>query len=319
MRLLVTGGAGYIGSVVAARLLEEGHQVTVLDDLSQGHRDAVPARARFVQGRIHDAARVIDGAGFEAVVHLAAFSLVEESVEHPARYEENNVLGTARLCDAMQTFGVNKIIVSSTAAVYGEPDVAIITEETKTAPMNPYGTSKLAIDNDLARRAHSGEFAAISLRYFNVAGAYGNIGERHRQETHLIPIALDVALGKRASLTIFGDDFPTPDGTCVRDYVHVLDIANAHVLAIAALEIGQHDIVNVGNGAGFSVQDVAEAVRNVTGHPLPTEIGPRRAGDPAVLVASNERARTHLGWIAERPDVTTMVEDAWRFVRERGA
>jgi UDP-glucose 4-epimerase len=319
MRLLVTGGAGYIGSVVAARLLEEGHHVTVLDDLSEGHRDAVPAGARFVQGRIHDAARVIDGAGFEAVVHLAAFSLVGESVEHPARYEENNVLGTARLCNAMQTLGVNKIIVSSTAAVYGEPDVAIITEETNTTPMNPYGSTKLAIDNDLARRTHAGEFAAISLRYFNVAGAYGSYGERHRPETHLIPIALEVALGKRASLTIFGDDFPTPDGTCVRDYIHVLDIANAHVLAMAALEVGQHDIVNLGNGSGFSVQEVAEAVRNVTGHPLPTEIGPRRAGDPAVLVASNERARTHLGWIPEHPDVTTMVEDAWRFVQERGA
>jgi UDP-glucose 4-epimerase len=213
----------------------------VLDDLSKGHRDAVPAGARFVQGRIHDAASVIDGAGFEAVIHLAAFSLVGESVEHPDRYEENNVLGTARLCDAMRTLGVNKIIVSSTAAVYGEPDVAIITEETKTAPVNPYGSSKLAVDDDLALRTHAGEFAAISLRYFNVAGAYGSYGERHGKETHLIPNALAVALGERASLTIFGDDFPTPDGTCVRDYIHVLDIANAHVLALAALEIGHRE------------------------------------------------------------------------------
>jgi UDP-glucose 4-epimerase len=319
MRLLVTGGAGYAGSVVVARLLEEGHHVTVLDDLSKGYRDTVPAGARFVQGRIHDAARVIDGAGFEAVVHLAAFSRVGESVEHPARYEENNVLGTARLCNAMQTLGVSKIVVSSTAAVYGEPDVAIITEETKTAPVNPYGSSKLAIDNELARRTHAGEFAAISLRYFNVTGAYGSYGERHRQETHLVPIALEVALAKRASLTIFGDDFPTPDVNCGRDYIDVLDIANAHVPALAAPEVGQHDIVNLGNGSGFSVQEVAEAVRNVTGHLLPTKIGRRCAGAPAVLVASNERARTHLGWIPEHPDVTTMVENAWRFVQERAA
>ena len=319
MRLLVTGGAGYIGSVVAARLLEEGHHVTVLDDLSEGHRDAVPAGARFVQGRIQDAARVIDGAGFEAVVHLAAFSLVGESVEHPARYEENNVLGTARLCNAMQTLGVNKIIVSSTAAVYGEPDVAIITEETTTTPVSPYGSSKLAIDNDLARRTHAGEFAAISLRYFNVAGAYGSYGERHRPETHLIPIALEVALGKRASLTIFGDDFPTSDVTRVRDYIHVRDIANAHVPALAAQEVGQHDIVNLGNYSNFSVQDGPEAVRNVAGHLPPSKINPRRAGAPGVLVASNEQARTHPGWIPEHPDVTTMVENAWRFVPERAA
>jgi UDP-glucose 4-epimerase len=310
MRLLVTGAAGYIGSVVVARLLEEGHHITVLDDLSKGYRDMVPAGARFVQGRIHDAARVVDGAGFEAVIHLAAFSRVGESVERPARYEENNVLGTARHCNAMQTLGVNKIIVSSTAAVYGEPDVAIITEETKTAPVNPYGSSKPAIDNDLARRTYAGEFAAISLRYFNVAGAYGSYGERHRQETHLVPIALEVALGKRASLTIFGDDFPTPDVTCVRDCIHAFDIANVHVPSLATLEVGQHDIVNLGNGSGFSVQEVAEAVRNVTGHLLPTKIGPQRAGAPAVLVASNERARTHLGWIPEHPDVTTMVENA---------
>jgi UDP-glucose 4-epimerase len=185
--------------------------------------------------------------------------------------------------------------------------------------VNPYGSSKLTIDNDLALRTQAGEFAAISLRYFNVAGAYGSFGERHRPETHLIPTALEVAMGQRASLTIFGDDFPTPDGTCVRDYIHVLDIANAHVLAMAALEIGQHDIVNLGNGSGFSVQGVVEAVRNVTGHSVPTEIGPRRAGDPGVLVTSNERARAHLGWIPEHPDVTTMVDDAWRFVQERGA
>jgi UDP-glucose 4-epimerase len=219
----------------------------------------------------------------------------------------------------MQTLGVIKVIVSSTAAVYAEPDVAIITEETRTAPVNPYGSFKIAIDNDLARRTYAGEFAAISLRYPNVAGAYGSCGEQHRQETHLVPIAFEVALGKRASLTIFGDDFPTPDVTCVRDHIHVLDIANARVPALAALEVGQHDIVNLGNGSGFSVQEVAEAVRKVTGHLLPIKIGLRRAGAPAVFVASNERARTHLGRIPEHPDITTMVENAWRFVQERAA
>lgn len=319
MRLLVTGGAGYIGSVVVARLLEEGHHVTVLDDLSTGYRDTVPAGARFVQGRIHDAARVIDGAGFEAIVHLATFSRVGESVEHPARYEENNVPGTARLCDAMPTLGVNKTIVSSTAAVDGEPDVVIITGGTETAPVNPYGGFKLAIDNDLARRPHADEFTAISLRNVNVAGAYGSCGERHRRETHLVAIALEVALGKRASLTIFGDDFATPDFTCVRDHIHVLDIENAHVPALAALGVGQHDIVNLGNGSCRCLQEVAEAIRNVTGHLLPTKIGSRRASAPAVLVTSNERARTHLGWIPEHPDVTTMVENTWRFAQERAA
>jgi UDP-glucose 4-epimerase len=319
MRLFVTGEAGDLGSVVVARLLEEGHHISAFDDLSKGYRDTVPAGARIEQGRIHDTVRVIDGAGFEPVVHLAAFSRVGESVEHPARYEENNVLGTARLCNAMQTPGVNKIIVSPTAAVYGEPGVAIITEETKTAPVNPYGSSNLAIDNDLARRTHAGECAAINLRHFNVAGAYGSYGERHRQETHLVPIVLKVATGKRASLTIFGDDFPTWDVTRVRDYIHVRDIAIAHVPALAAQEVGQHDIENLGNCSSFSVHDVPEAESNVPGHLLPTKISPRRAGAPGVHVASNERARTHPGWIPEHPDVTTMVENAWRFVPERAA
>lgn len=317
MRLLVTGGAGYIGSVVAARMIEEGHDVTVLDDLSKGHRDAIPPQAKFIQARVHDAARVLDGAGFEAVVHLAAFSLVAESVEHPEAYEENNVIGTARLCDAMQAAGVRSLIFSSTAAVYGEPDVALITEDTPTAPVNPYGATKLAIDEDLTRRVTAGEIGAISLRYFNVAGAYGNYGERHRQESHLIPIALEVAAGKRDVLTIFGDDFPTSDGTCIRDYIHVLDIANAHVLALGALEVGTHAIVNLGNGSGYSVRQVVQAVEQVTGRPLSTIDGPRRAGDPATLVASNAKARSLLGWSPERPEVATMVSDAWEFLQNR--
>ena len=273
MNLLVTGGAGYIGSCVAARLVEEGHTVTILDDLSTGHRDAVPQGAQFVEGRIHDAGDVLRGGGFDAVVHLAAFSLVSESVAHPDRYEENNVAGTAKLCDAMRSAGVDRIVVSSSAAVYGEPASSPIDESTEAVPVNPYGRSKLAVDRDLTVRARASGLGAISLRYFNVAGAYGRYGERHDPETHLIPLALDVASGHRSELVVYGSDYPTPDGTCVRDYVHVLDIANAHLLALHALEPGRHEIVNLGNGSGFSVEEVLDAVRSVTGQAIPVVLG----------------------------------------------
>jgi UDP-glucose 4-epimerase len=319
VKLLVTGGAGYIGSVVSARLLEEGHEVTVLDDLSTGHRDAVPPAATFIEGRVHDADDVIAAGNFEAALHFAAFSLVGESVSNPGKYEENNIVGTARLCDALQRAGVDKVIFSSTAAVYGEPDVRLITESTPTAPSNPYGATKLAIDRDLTRRCEEGGFAAVSLRYFNVAGAFGPYGERHRQETHLIPVALEVVAGVRKELTIFGDNFPTIDGTCVRDYIHVVDLANAHILALDALRSGHHEIINLGNGEGFSVHQVVGAVRRVTGRQLPHVIGPRRAGDPATLVASNEKARSVLGWTPEKPDLETMIEDAWGFLQARTA
>jgi UDP-glucose 4-epimerase len=319
VRLLVTGGAGYIGSVVAARLLEEGHEVTVLDDLSTGHRDAVPPTATFIEGRVHDAEEVIAAGNFEAALHFAAFSLVGESVTNPNKYEENNIVGTSLLCDALQRAGVDKLIFSSTAAVYGEPDVRLITETTPTAPSNPYGATKLAIDRDLSRRAGKGGFAAVSLRYFNVAGAFGAYGERHRQETHLIPVALEVVAGVRKQLTIYGEDFPTPDGTCVRDYIHVVDLANAHILALEALRSGHHEIINLGNGEGFSVHQVVGAVRRVTGRPLPQVVGPRRVGDPAMLVASNERAKAVLGWSPEKPDLETMIEDAWAFLQTRAA
>lgn len=317
MRLLVTGGAGYIGSVVATRLLEEGHDVTVLDDLSKGHLDAVPERATFIKARVHDAEQVLADQNFDAVVHLAAFSLVAESVAYPARYEENNVVGTALLCDAMQRHRVPRLIFSSTAAVYGEPNVELISEETPPAPVNPYGATKLAIDLDLSTRAARGELGAISLRYFNVAGAYGGRGERHQPETHLIPIALEVAAGRRERLTIYGDDFPTADGTCVRDYIHVLDIANAHVLALKAVAPFRHEVVNLGNGAGFSVRDVVSAVEGVTGRRLTTSIGERRAGDPARLVASNLHARELLGWVPSLPTIESMVQDAWRVLDAR--
>jgi UDP-glucose 4-epimerase len=317
MRLLVTGGAGYIGSVVAQRLIERGHDVTILDDLSTGHRDAVPSDATFLEGRVHDAGEFISAGAFDAALHFAAFSLVGESVSNPAKYDENNVVGTSLLCDALQRAGVNKLIFSSSAAVYGEPDVGLITETTKAAPSNPYGATKLAIDVDLSRRARADGFAAVSLRYFNVAGSYGTFGERHRQETHLIPVALEVVAGRREQLTIYGDDFPTPDGTCVRDYIHVVDLADAHVLALDALSEGRHEIVNLGNGEGFSVREVADAVGRVTERPLPYVIGSRREGDPARLVASNEKAKAVLGWIPERPALETMISDAWDFFQAR--
>jgi UDP-glucose 4-epimerase len=319
MRLLVTGGAGYIGSVVTARLLEEGHDVTVLDDLSTGHRDAVPPAATLVEGRVHDAFDVIEAGNFEAALHFAAFSLVGESVSNPTKYEENNIVGSSLLCDALQRAGVEKVIFSSSAAVYGEPGAGLITEEAPTSPSNPYGATKLAIDRDLSRRAKESDFAAVSLRYFNVAGAFGPYGERHRQETHLIPVALEVVAGVRKQLTIYGEDFPTPDGTCVRDYIHVVDLADAHILALEALRAGRHEIINLGNGEGFSVYQVAGAVRRVTGKALPTVVGARRAGDPAMLVASNEKARAVLGWTPARPDLETMIEDAWAFLQSRSA
>jgi len=314
VNLLVTGGAGYIGSVVSARLVEEGHHVTVLDDLSTGHRDAVPPDARFVEGRVHDAAGVLLDGDFDAVVHLAAFSLVSESVAHPERYFENNVVGTSLLCDAMRLAGVRGIVASSTAAVYGEPAHSPIDEESETSPVNPYGSSKLAVDRDLSERASVEGLAAVSLRYFNVAGAYGPYGERHHPETHLVPIALEAAKGLRKELVVYGTDYPTPDGTCVRDYIHVADVADAHLLALAALRPGHHEIVNLGNGAGFSVREVLDAVGEVTGRPLRTIDGERRAGDPAVLVASRERARERLGWVPKRPGIVAMVADAWRLV-----
>lgn len=313
MNILVTGGAGYIGSVVTVRLLEEGHSVTVLDDLSTGHRDAVPEGARFVQGRVQEAGAVLARTSFDAVIHLAAFSTVADSVAHPERYEENNSIGSFRLLDAMADAGVRRIVFSSTAAVYGEPAAVPVEEEAPEVPLNPYGASKLAVDRELARRARTSGLAAISFRYFNVAGAYGGYGERHDPETHLIPLALETARGRQAQLVVYGSDYATPDGTCIRDYVHVSDVAEAHLLALPTLTAGRHDIINLGNGSGFSVRQVIDVVTEVTGRPLPVAIGARRAGDPAVLVASSSRAHDRLGWSPRRPDLLTIVRDAWSF------
>ncbi|MFC5747095.1 UDP-glucose 4-epimerase GalE [Actinomadura rugatobispora] len=321
MKLLVTGGAGYIGSVVSAQLLEAGHEVVVLDDLSTGHADAVPEGARLVRGTLRDeAAGVLEGGGFDAVLHFAARSLVGESVQKPGLYWDKNLGESLALLEAMRGAGVRRIVFSSTAATYGEPESTPILETDPTRPTNPYGASKLAIDTALAEYARLHGIGGVSLRYFNVAGARlagdggRSQGERHAVETHLIPNVLKVALGEKESVNLFGEDYPTPDGTCVRDYIHVVDLGAAHLLALEACAPGAHQIFNLGNGSGFSVRDVIEVCRAVTGHPVPVEVSPRRAGDPAVLVASSEKIRTGLGWKPER-DLRAMVEDAWTFVQ----
>ncbi|GAA1532554.1 UDP-glucose 4-epimerase GalE [Streptomyces albidochromogenes] len=313
-KYLVTGGAGYVGGVVAAHLLEAGHEVTVLDDLSTGFREGVPAGAAFIEGRVQDAARWLD-ASYDGVLHFAAFSQVGESVADPEKYWTNNVGGTMALLAAMRDAGVAKLVFSSTAATYGEPLSTPITEAAPTAPTSPYGASKLAVDHMISGESTAHGLAAVSLRYFNVAGAYGAHGERHDPESHLIPLVLQVAQGRRESIAVYGDDYPTPDGTCVRDYIHVADLAEAHLLALDAAEPGHHLICNLGNGNGFSVREVVETVRKVTGHPVPETPAPRRAGDPAVLVASARTAREKLGWNPSRADLADIVADAWAFAR----
>ncbi len=315
-KYLVTGGAGYVGSVVAAHLVEAGHTVTVLDDLSTGHREGVPAGADFIEGRVQDAARHLD-ASYDAVLHFAAFSQVGESVTDPEKYWRNNVGGTMDLLAAMRAAGVRTLVFSSTAATYGEPESTPITESAPTAPTSPYGASKLAVDHMIAGECAAHGLAAVSLRYFNVAGAYGAYGERHDPESHLIPLVLQVAQGKRAAVSVYGDDYPTPDGTCVRDYIHVADLAEAHLLALTAAAPGEHLICNLGNGNGFSVREVVETVRKVTGHPVPEITADRRSGDPAVLVASARTAIDRLGWPPSRTDLAGIVADAWRFARQR--
>ncbi|MFF9842956.1 UDP-glucose 4-epimerase GalE [Streptomyces sp. NPDC013740] len=315
-KYLVTGGAGYVGSTVAAHLLEAGHEVTVLDDLSTGFREGVPAGAAFIEGRIQDAARWLDSS-YDGVLHFAAFSQVGESVAWPEKYWDNNVGGTMALIAAMREAGVRRLVFSSTAATYGEPETVPITEAAPTAPTNPYGATKLAVDHMITGECAAHGLAAVSLRYFNVAGAYKECGERHDPESHLIPLVLQVALGQREAINVYGDDYPTPDGTCVRDYIHVADLAEAHLLALDAMTEGEHLICNLGNGNGFSVREVVETVRKVTGHPVPEVMAERRAGDPAVLVASADTARERLGWNPSRPDLAAIVEDAWAFARKK--
>ena len=316
MKTLVVGGAGYIGSVVAQHLLSAGHQVTVADNLSKGHEWAVPDGAELRRVDVLDRsalAATLDG-GFDAVLHFAALSLVGESVEVPVQYFRVNVAGTLNLLDAMRVAGVRRLVFSSTAAVYGEPQIVPIAETAPTLPTNPYGASKLAVDQVIAFEAAATGLGAVSLRYFNVAGAAYGLGERHTTETHLIPIALQVAAGQREHLTIYGEDYPTPDGTCIRDYIHVEDLSDAHLLALPAPAPGEHRIYNLGNGTGFSVQQVVDAVREVTGHPVPVEVGARRAGDPARLVASSARIHEDLGW-SPAHTLKDIVADAWEFAQ----
>jgi len=320
MRVLVTGGAGYIGSVVAAQLIAAGHEVTVLDDLSTGYPDAVPDGATFVRGTLRDCAAEVLSDDIEAVLHFAAKSLVGESVADPASYWSNNLGGTIALLEAMREIGVRTIVFSSTAAVYGEPERTPIEETDPTRPTSPYGATKLAVDTTLSEFGRMHGFGAVSLRYFNVAGAQRSadghwLGERHQPETHLIPNVLAGATDGRR-VQIFGDDYPTPDGTCVRDYIHVADLADAHLRALAACRAGQHRVYNLGSGAGFSVREVIEVCREVTGADIGTDVGPRRAGDPAVLVASSARISSELGWHATR-DLRAMAADAWQFTQAR--
>jgi UDP-glucose 4-epimerase len=320
MKVLVCGGAGYIGSHMVRYLLAQGHEPVVFDNLSTGHRPAV-GEAPLVVGDLLDSsalAQVLAGARFDAVMHLCARSLVGESVEQPYAYYENNVAGTLNLLQAMQAAGVQRLVFSSTAAVFGQPQGLLIDEQHPTQPINPYGASKLMVERMLADAQRAYGLRSVALRYFNAAGAdpSGGIGESHHPETHLLPNVLRAALGQGSGLKVFGDDYATVDGTCVRDYVHVNDLAAAHLQALGYMDAheGAH-VFNLGNGQGFTVLQVIEAARRVTGADIPFERAPRRAGDPAVLVASSARAREVLGWQPAYRDIDAIIESAWRWHR----
>lgn len=315
MRLLVTGGAGYIGSITAAHLLAAGHEVTVFDNLSKGHMQAVPPGARFVEGDLlnEQQLRQALSTGFDGVLHFAALSLVGESVQQPERYYRNNVCGTLNLLDAMRAAGIPRLVFSSTAAVYGEPDIIPIPETAIPRPTNPYGGSKQAVDQMIGFEAAAHGLAAVSLRYFNVAGASGGLGEAHHPETHLIPLVLQAAAGERPAVQIYGTDYPTPDGTAIRDYIHIDDLARAHLLALDSARASEHSIYNLGNGRGFSVREVIEAARAVTGQSIEAVEAPRRAGDPPILVASSQKIQQELGWVPQKPELATMIADAWQW------
>jgi len=332
VRILVTGGAGYIGGTVAALLAEKGHQPVIFDNFSHARRDLLPAGVEFVEGELADrtmlerlfvAARQ-SGAPFHGVLHFAALIEAGESMTKPEIYFRNNTASTLSLLEAILAEGPRRLVFSSTAAVYGEPESVPIREDARLAPTNPYGQSKLLVEQMLAwfNRIHGLRYA--SLRYFNVAGAPQGPngvtrGEAHEPETHLIPLVLDVAVGRRLSTRVYGDDYPTPDGTCIRDYIHVSDLADAHLLALEALGSRDSLICNLGNGQGFSVRQVIEAARCVTGHPIPAEVHPRRAGDPAVLVASSEKALRELGWKPRYTQLDEILRSAWLWHQKRYA
>jgi len=319
MNVLVTGGAGYIGSHCVKILLEKGYNVIVIDNLSTGYAQAVDTRSKFYNVNIKDleqVTKILIDEKIDSVIHFAAFSLVGESMQNPLKYYDNNVYGTKVLLDAMNKANVKNIIFSSTAAVYGDKDVELITEDLLETPTNAYGETKLAMEKMMrwADTAHG--IKHIALRYFNVAGAYhtGEIGESHNPETHLIPLILQVPLGKREFIGIFGDDYNTPDGTCIRDYIHIEDLIEAHILAMEHLKVtSTSDFFNLGSGKGFSVLEMIDAARLVTGHPILSNTTPRRAGDPARLVASSKKAEQILGWKKVHNDVEEIIGSAWKF------
>jgi UDP-glucose 4-epimerase len=318
MKILVTGGAGYIGSVVTEELLNDGHETVVFDNLVKGHRAAIDPRAKFVQADLMDGDALqsaLRDNQIEAVIHMAAHSLVGESVEQPAKYYENNVVAGLKLIDAMRECGVLKLVFSSTAATYGEPEKQPIEETDATNPTNPYGESKLAFERALHWYEHAYNLRYASLRYFNAAGASKQFGEQHDPETHLIPLVLQAANGTRADVQIFGDDYPTRDGTCVRDYIHVIDLARAHILALDILN-ERSAIYNLGcGGDGYTVKEVIDTAQQVTGQEIATRIRPRRAGDPALLIASSEKIKRELGWSPEFQELKLIIQSAWDWLQ----
>jgi UDP-glucose 4-epimerase len=340
MKIMVTGGAGYVGGTVAAVLVQQGHQVTVVDNLCHAHRDLIPPGVQFIESDIADRPRIealfrdasAAGSPFDAVLHFAALIEACQSMKYPELYFRSNTASTLALLEAILAAGPKRFVFSSTAAVYGEPETVPILETARLSPTNAYGESKLLVEQMLAwfHRIHG--LRSASLRYFNVAGAAesgekgsGIIprGEAHEPESHLIPLILDVALGLRPSIKVFGDDYPTPDGTCVRDYIHVGDLADAHLLALKALETpaaGEARLIyNLGNGSGFTVKQVIDSVRRVTGHPIPVEIHPRRPGDPAFLIAGSEKAIQQLGWQPKYPEIDDIIRTAWQWHQKRHA
>ncbi|HEU5122255.1 MAG TPA: UDP-glucose 4-epimerase GalE [Candidatus Saccharimonadales bacterium] len=313
MKILVTGGAGYIGSVVTTQLVEAGHEVIVVDKAARKAKDFLPESVKLIDADITEVGELLTKAdGIEAVLHFAALIAAGESMQKPELYWQNNTIGSIALIKALRELEIKKLIFSSTAAVYGNPKHIPITEETEKDPTNTYGMTKLAVDMAITSECWAHGLAATSLRYFNVAGAYNKCGERHAVETHIIPLAFDAAVNGRP-FQLFGDDYPTDDGTCVRDYIHVADLARAHLLALENLQPGAHSIYNLGNGRGFSNKQVIDTVEKVTGRKLTVEMRPRREGDPAILVASSEKAYKELEWIPQKPELDTIIADAWDF------
>ena len=315
MRILVTGGAGYVGGIVAQLMLERGDKVVIFDNLCHAHRSMIPAKAEFVEGDLADRAAIekLLHTGIDGVMHFAALIEAGESMRKPEVYFRNNSASTLSLLEAMLATGVNRFVFSSTAAVYGEPESTPIREDAPLRPTNAYGESKLLVEHMLTWMNRIHGFRYASLRYFNVAGAIDGRGEAHEPESHIIPLILDVALGRRPNIKVYGRDYPTPDGTCIRDYVHVQDLARAHLLALEALKERDRLIYNLGNGVGFSVREVIESARRVTGHAIPVEECPRRPGDPAVLIASSEKIGAELGWKPEFATLDAIIDSAWKW------